>query len=276
MAVIKISDVSKEYEQGKPVLKNINFEISEGEFVVLLGASGCGKTTMLKMINKLIPVTSGTIEVNHIDIQNWNKIKLRTSIGYVIQQIGLFPHMTIEQNIAYVPRIKKMKKVDYSKKIKELIQLVGLGEADLNRYPYELSGGQKQRIGVARALAADPNIILMDEPFGAVDEITRRHLQGELKKIHQELQKTILFVTHDIEEALKLATKIILFHDGKIDQIGTPDEMVFKPKTEYVKNFFGLKGFKASLNEKELEKAYRAILCNEMKLDEVLQSKYPI
>ena len=221
------------------------------------------------MINKLIPITSGEISINNVSISQWDTIELRRSIGYVIQQVGLFPHMTIENNISYVPRIKGLQKKDFHKKSKELIELVGLDEEYLKRYPHELSGGQKQRIGVARALASDPNIILMDEPFGAVDEIARRHLQDELKIIHNKMKKTILFVTHDIEEALKLGTKIILLNNGKIEQIGTPKEVVFEPENDYVKNFFGIKGFKGSLDESKLEILYNQILNGEKELDDI-------
>ncbi|ERJ12143.1 ABC transporter ATP-binding protein [Haloplasma contractile] len=271
MSIITIKDVYKEYETNKSILKGLNLEIDQGEFIVLVGPSGCGKTTLLKMINKLIPVTSGEIYVEGKNIEEWNTIKLRSSIGYVIQQIGLFPHMTIENNIGYVPSIKGMKKEAYNTRVSDLIHLVGMNDTYLDRYPSELSGGQRQRIGVARALASDPDIILMDEPFGAVDEIARRHLQDELKEIHKKLKKTIVFVTHDIEEALKLGTKIVLMHNGKIEQVGTPEEVVFKPKTPFVKDFFGIKGFKARLDEEALEKIFNQVINGERPLSEVLQ-----
>jgi osmoprotectant transport system ATP-binding protein len=258
--VIRVENLHKSYIKETSVLKDVSFTVHEGEFVVLLGASGCGKTTMLKMINKLIPVSSGKISVEGKLLSDWNTIDLRRAIGYVIQQIGLFPHMTIEKNITYVLSIQGCTKERCHIRAKELVSLVGLDEKDLMKYPRELSGGQAQRIGVARALAADPDIILMDEPFGAVDEITRRYLQDEMKTLHKKLGKTILFVTHDIEEALRLADRIILFNDGRIEQDGSPEDMIFRPKTPYVRDFFGLKGFKASLPEHALLRMYEDIL----------------
>ncbi len=269
MSVIRVQNLSKRYGE-ETVLKDINFAIEEGEFVVLLGASGCGKTTILKMINKIIPLTKGFIEVRDRNISEWNTIELRRSIGYVIQQIGLFPHMTIEENIAYVLSIMGVHKTDYKKRAKELCELVGLDASFLERHPHQLSGGQGQRIGVARALAANPDIVLMDEPFGAVDEITRRYLQDELKSIHSKLKKTFLFVTHDIEEALYLGNRIILIKDGEIEQIGTPKEIIFHPKSDYVKSFFGIKGFKASLPEDRMKDVYDAILSGRISLSEAL------
>jgi osmoprotectant transport system ATP-binding protein len=266
---IEVKNLYKHYLENQPILKNINFSIEKGSFVSLVGESGCGKTTMLKMINKLILPTQGEIYVEGKEISEWNTIELRRQIGYVIQQIGLFPHMNIEKNIAYVPSIMKTPKESNKLKVKELIRLVGLDEDVLLRYPRELSGGQSQRVGVARALAADPEIILMDEPFGAVDEITRRRLQEELKKIHRILGKTILFVTHDIEEALKLSDQIIVFNQGVIEQIGTPKEVVFEPKSDYVKSFFGVKGLKASLDEIRLEILYEKILKGEKSIDDL-------
>lgn len=243
MSVIEIRDISKSYNGTDEVITKLNLEIAQGEFVMLVGASGCGKTTLLKMINKLIEPSSGSIFVGGKDINDWNTILLRRGIGYVIQQIGLFPHMTIEKNINYVLTIQKTDSITRQRRAKELIELVGLSEDFLSRYPRELSGGQNQRVGVARALAADPEIILMDEPFGAVDEISRRKLQDELKDIHKRLGKTVIFVTHDIQEALKLGTRVILMKDGRIEQDGSPLDLVFKPRTEYVKRFFGVKGF---------------------------------
>ena len=258
--VIQAKNLYKAYEGEKWVIENVNLTIQPGEFVVLLGPSGCGKTTLLKMINKLIPLTKGYIYYHDKDIGHWDTVKLRRSIGYVIQNVGLFPHMTIEKNIAYVPEIMNNKSVETHQRVLYLLNMVGLGKEFLNRYPRELSGGQSQRVGVARALGADPDVILMDEPFGATDEITRRKLQEELKQIHSHLKKTILFVTHDIEEAMTLGTRIVLMKEGSIIQEGTPESLVFSPKNDYVRDFFGLKGFKASMDESKLKNMYEDIL----------------
>ncbi len=271
MSVIEIRDISKSYNGTDEVITKLNLEIAQGEFVMLVGASGCGKTTLLKMINKLIEPSSGSIFVGGKDINDWNTILLRRGIGYVIQQIGLFPHMTIEKNINYVLTIQKTDSITRQRRAKELIELVGLSEDYLMRYPRELSGGQNQRIGVARALAADPEIILMDEPFGSVDEISRRKLQDELKDIHKRLGKTIIFVTHDIQEALRLGTRVILMKDGKIEQDGSPQDLIFKPRTEYVKNFFGVKGFQATLDETAVTEAYEKILSGEIEIAELYE-----
>lgn len=271
MSVIEIRDISKSYNGTDEVITKLNLEIAQGEFVMLVGASGCGKTTLLKMINKLIEPSSGSIFVGGKDINDWNTILLRRGIGYVIQQIGLFPHMTIEKNINYVLTIQKTDSITRQRRAKELIELVGLSEDFLSRYPRELSGGQNQRVGVARALAADPEIILMDEPFGAVDEISRRKLQDELKDIHKRLGKTVIFVTHDIQEALKLGTRVILMKDGRIEQDGSPLDLVFKPRTEYVKRFFGVKGFRATLDETAVTEAYEKILSGEIEIEELYE-----
>lgn len=256
MSIIKFKDVNKYYNDNN-IINQLNLEIKEGEFVVLVGPSGCGKTTILKMINSLIKFNSGNIIIKGKDIKKWDEIILRREIGYVIQQIGLLPHKTVEENISYVLTIQGKSKEEKSKRAKELISLVGLDESYLKRYPKELSGGQKQRIGVARALADNPSIVLMDEPFGAVDEIARRKLQEELKNLHRSLNNTIVFVTHDIEEALKLGTRIIVMNNGKIVQDGSANDIVFRPKNNFVKEFFGLKGFKAIMQEEELEKIYK-------------------
>ena len=248
MEIIKFENVSKSYDGKTSVIKSLDLSIKEGEFVTMIGASGCGKTTLLKMVNGLIKPSSGTLYIKGKPTESWDMIQLRRSMGYVIQQIGLFPHLTVAKNIAYVLDIMKEDEQVKRQRAAELIKLVDLDESYLDKYPRELSGGQKQRVGVARALAADPDIILMDEPFGAVDEITRKVLQEEILNIHGLLKKTILFVTHDIEEAIKLGSRIILFNEGVIEQNGTKEEMVFKPKTEYVKSFFGLKNFMSYMN----------------------------
>ena len=196
--IIKFKNISKSYENNL-ILDNFNLEINRGEFLTIIGSSGCGKTTVLKLINGLLTPEAGNIYVEGKDIGEVDQIKLRRKIGYAIQGIGLFPHMSIEKNISYVLNlISKKDKVKIDKKVRELIKLVGMNEDVLKRYPSELSGGQRQRIGIARALAAEPHILLMDEPFGAVDEITRKMLQEEIIKIHKELGVTIIFVTHDI------------------------------------------------------------------------------
>lgn len=248
MELIKFENIEKSYENGIKIIDNLNFTIDSGEFITLIGKSGCGKTTMLKLINGLIKPDSGKLFIKGKEINEWDIIELRRSIGYVIQQIGLFPHMTIEDNIGYVLNIKKISKEERNKRAKELIELVGLTTKYLKKYPRELSGGQKQRVGVARALASNPDIILMDEPFGAVDEITRRTLQEEILKLQKSLKKTIVFVTHDIEEAFKLGSRIVFLDSGKLVQEGTREQMLFNPKNQFVEDFFGTKNFTSYLN----------------------------
>jgi len=269
MALIEFVDVEKSYKSSSKVIDKINLKINEGELITILGPSGCGKTTLVKMVNKLIIPDAGVIKIKGKNINQWDTIELRRSIGYVIQQIGLFPHLTVEENIVYVLSLLKVNKNIRKNRAKELIQLVGLEEDYLSRYPRELSGGQRQRVGVARALAADPDIILMDEPFGAVDEIARTSLQDELIEIHKRLNKTILLVTHDIEEALKLGSKIILLNQGQIEQIGTREELIFNPASNFVREFFGLKGFKASLDEAAIGQIYDKVLKNKMDIDNI-------
>ncbi|MCG8484894.1 MAG: ATP-binding cassette domain-containing protein [Clostridia bacterium] len=262
MGLIEFENISKSYDGENQVIDDLNLSIKEGEFVTILGPSGCGKTTLLKMVNKLIIPDKGAVYVRGKALEEWDTIKLRRSIGYVIQQIGLLPHITIEDNINYVLSISNGN--NYPKKrAKELIQLVGLTQNYLTKYPRQLSGGQKQRIGVARALAADPDIILMDEPFGAVDEITRTQLQDEFVEIQEKLKKTILLVTHDIQEAVKLGTKIVLLNNGKIEQVGSTKDLVFNPKSDFVKSFLGIKGFQATLNREVMKHAYERLLSSE-------------
>jgi len=217
-------------------------KINKGEFITIIGSSGCGKTTALKLINGLLNPDSGKIYIDGNDIATVDQIKLRRNIGYVIQGVGLFPHMNIKKNISYVPNlIKKEDKNKILDNVSNLINVVGMSEDILERYPSELSGGQRQRIGIARALAASPKILLMDEPFGAVDEITRRLLQEEILNIHEKLGVTIVFITHDIKEALKLGTRVLVMDKGKIIQAGTPTEIVDQPKTDFVKELVGAK-----------------------------------
>ncbi|MCK5128571.1 MAG: ATP-binding cassette domain-containing protein, partial [Clostridiales bacterium] len=225
MTLIEFKNISKSYNSNDKIIDDLSLKVSEGEFVAILGPSGCGKTTLLKMVNRLIEPDSGTILVDGKPTAQWDAINLRRCIGYVIQQVGLLPHLTVEENIAYVLTLKKEDKKIKQERAEYLIDLVGMDVSYLARYPRQLSGGQKQRVGVARALAAEPAIILMDEPFGAVDEIARTLLQDEMLCIHEKLKKTILFVTHDIQEAIKLGSKIVLLNEGKIEQIGTKEDL---------------------------------------------------
>lgn len=235
--MIQFEHVCKNY--GKtPILKDLNFTIQDGQFVVLIGPSGCGKTTTLKTINRLIEPDSGTISIDGNDITATDKVELRRHIGYVIQQIGLFPNMTVAQNICVVPRLLKYDKQKCDEIVSEMLKMVDM-EKHANKYPAELSGGQQQRIGVLRALAASPPIVLMDEPFGALDPMTREVLQDEVKNIQQKLNKTIVFVTHDMDEALKLADIIIFMDGGQIVQMASPEEMLENPANDLVRGFLG-------------------------------------
>ena len=238
-SLIEVENVKKVYGD-KLILKNINLKIDKGEFVTIIGSSGCGKTTFLKLINGLVKPDFGQVYVNNYDISTIDKIALRRGIGYVIQEIGLFPHMNVRKNISYIPNlIKKDSKEKVENKVKELIKVVGLKEDMLDRYPNELSGGQRQRVGIARALASDAKILLMDEPFGAIDEITRRLLQDEILRIYKQFNMTIIFITHDIKEALKLGTRVIVMDKGEIVQNDTPEEILRNPKTSFVRNLIG-------------------------------------
>ena len=223
------------------ILDDITLVVETGTLVVLIGSSGCGKTTTLKLINKLIKPTSGEIYINGKPISQENEIELRRKIGYVIQNTGLFPHLTIKENIELIPRLKKEKSVEeIEKRTLQLLEMVGLDSDEfLNKYPSELSGGQQQRIGVARAIATDAEIILMDEPFSALDPITRTSLQEQLFSLQDELKKTIIFVTHDMDEALKIADKICIMKDGRIAQYDTPENILRKPANDFVKDFIG-------------------------------------
>ncbi|WP_201714987.1 ABC transporter ATP-binding protein [Rossellomorea arthrocnemi] len=238
--MIEFQNVTKIYEDGTEAIKGINLTIPEGKLIALIGPSGCGKTTTMKMINRLIAPSGGTILINGKDTSETDEVDLRRNIGYVIQRIGLLPHMTIEENISLIPRLKGWKKERYEGRVDELLNLVGLEpEVYKKRYPLELSGGQQQRVGVIRALAAEPPIILMDEPFSALDPISREQLQDELKSIQNTIHKTIVFVTHDIDEALKIADEIAVMRDGKIEQIATPVDLLSKPANEFVRAFIG-------------------------------------
>lgn len=238
--MIKFENVTKKYDAGSIALNNINLEINKGELVTLIGPSGCGKTTTMRMINRLIEPTSGKIYINGEDVSKIDPVELRRNIGYVIQQIGLFPHMTIEQNIALVPRLKKWDPSKYKNRVDELLDLVGLDPSTFkHRYPSELSGGQQQRIGVIRALAAEPDIILMDEPFSALDPISREQLQDDIVSLQEEIHKTIVFVTHDMDEAIKIANRIVFMKDGEIVQLDTPDQILRRPANDFVRGFIG-------------------------------------
>ncbi|AOR24268.1 ABC transporter ATP-binding protein [Clostridium taeniosporum] len=237
--MIEFKNVSKVFK-NKTVLKDISFKIEKGELVSIIGESGCGKTTTLKMINSLIKPSSGKILIDSEDIGFKDVIKLRRNMGYVIQQTGLFPHMTIRENIELIPRIQKKNKDSIKKKTYELMDMVGLNPDEyLDRYPTELSGGQQQRIGVARAFAIDPEIILMDEPFSALDPITRLQLQDELIDLQSKLRKTIVFVTHDMDEAIRIADRICIMNEGKIVQYDTPENILKNPCNDFVSEFIG-------------------------------------
>ncbi|XOQ12797.1 MAG: Proline/glycine betaine ABC transporter ATP-binding protein [Shouchella clausii] len=237
--MLEFKNVTKRYGAGRPAVDHLNLKINKGEFVCFIGPSGCGKTTTMKMVNRLHEATEGQIIVNGKDIRKQDPVELRRSIGYVIQQIGLMPHMTVKENIVLVGTLLKWPKSKKDERAKELIKLVNLPESYLDKYPHELSGGQQQRIGVLRALAADPPLILMDEPFGALDPITRDSLQEEFKKLQKDLDKTIVFVTHDMDEALKLADRMVIMKDGKIVQTGTPNEIMRSPANAFVEDFIG-------------------------------------
>ncbi|MBM7580242.1 ABC transporter ATP-binding protein [Jeotgalibacillus terrae] len=238
--MIVFKNVSKTFPDGTEAIKDMNLHIKEGQLVALIGPSGCGKTTTMKMINRLISITSGTIEIDGKDTADVKEVELRRSIGYVIQRIGLFPHMTIEENVGLIPKLKGKKKAEYQDRVNELLNLVGLDpDTYKKRYPLELSGGQQQRVGVVRALADEPPIILMDEPFSALDPISREQLQDELKQLQLKIKKTIVFVTHDMDEALKIADEIVLLRDGVIQQIASPEQLLREPANDFVRSFIG-------------------------------------
>lgn len=238
--MISLKHVSKSFDDGHHfAINNVSLDIHEGETLVLLGSSGCGKTTLLKLINRLLDLTSGTIEVDGKDIASQDPIALRRSIGYVFQGIGLFPHMTVEENVAMIARLIGWPSQKRRERAHELLRIVGLDpETYAGRFPEELSGGQQQRVGVGRALAADPAYLLMDEPFGALDALTRDTLQQGLLTLNQKLNKTIVFVTHDIFEALTLGDRIAVLHAGHLQQIGTKEEILQNPATDFVRELF--------------------------------------
>lgn len=237
--MIQFERISKRYKT-KQVLHQITFTVESGNLVAVIGESGCGKTTLLKMINRLIKPTSGSISIDGKNIGSMDEVELRRNIGYVIQQTGLFPHMTVEENIELIPKLEKRPDKEIKENTKRLMEMVGLdSEEFLNRYPTELSGGQQQRVGVARAFATDPDIILMDEPFSALDPMTRSDLQDELVQLQAKLKKTIVFVTHDMDEAIKIADMICIMKDGDILQYDTPENILNNPADEFVSSFVG-------------------------------------
>lgn len=239
--MIKFENISKKFK-NTTVLSDVSFEIEKGKLVAIIGESGCGKTTTLKMINGLITPTSGKIYINNEDISTKNVIDLRRNMGYVIQQTGLFPHMTIRENIELIPKVQNKNPEDITQQTYNLMDMVGLDcDKFLNRYPVELSGGQQQRVGVARAFATNPDIILMDEPFSALDPITRSSLQDELVNLQSKLKKTIIFVTHDMDEAIKISDKMCIMDKGKIIQYDTPENILKNPVNDFVSQFVGKK-----------------------------------
>ncbi|WP_367044031.1 betaine/proline/choline family ABC transporter ATP-binding protein [Streptomyces sp. Je 1-332] len=238
--MIRFEHVTKRYEDGTTAVDDLSFEVAEGELVTLVGPSGCGKTTTMKMVNRLIEPTEGRIYVEGDDISTIDPVQLRRRIGYVIQQVGLFPHKTVLENTATVPHLLGVKRGRARERAAELLDLVGLDPATFgDRYPEQLSGGQRQRVGVARALAADPPVLLMDEPFGAVDPVVREHLQNEFLRLQQAVRKTVLFVTHDIEEAVRLGDRMAVYGEGRIEQFDTPSTILGAPANGYVADFVG-------------------------------------
>ena len=235
MSIISLEHVDKSFGETQ-VLKDFSLAIEEGEFLTVIGRSGCGKTTMLKLINGLLMPEGGDVIVEGKNLKNTDLIALRRSIGYVIQNKGLFPHMTVEKNITYVPVISgRKKRAENHQLALKLMDIVGLDSAMLGRYPAELSGGQQQRVGIARALAANPHILLMDEPFGALDEITRQTMQDEILKLQKELKLTIVFITHDIREAMKLGDRVLVMDAGEVLQHDVPEEILKNPANEFVR-----------------------------------------
>jgi osmoprotectant transport system ATP-binding protein len=238
--MITFDQTTKTYEGGVTAVNKVDFTVEKGNIVVLLGPSGCGKTTLLRMVNRLESITEGKIIIDGQDSMDLNQIELRRKVGYVIQSNGLFPNMTIEENVMIVPDLLGWGKKQKRERFNSLMDMIGLSpDKYRKRYPHELSGGQQQRIGVIRALAADPPVMLMDEPFGALDPIIREKIQDEFLQIQREVKKTILFVSHDIDEAIKMADKIVLLRGGEIMQYDSPSEMLVRPENDFVYEFFG-------------------------------------
>ncbi|MFO7890208.1 MAG: ATP-binding cassette domain-containing protein [bacterium] len=272
--MIKFNNVSKKFGKNVEAVKDLSLEIQENELLVFLGTSGSGKTTCIKMVNRLEEVSGGNIFVEGKDIQNYDPIQLRRRIGYAVQHIGLFPHLTVGENIATVPRLLSWDKDKIDKRNTEMLQLVELEPGQfIDRYPYQLSGGQKQRIGVARALAADPDILLMDEPFGAIDPITRFTLQDGFLQIQRKLKKTTLFVTHDMFEAIKLGDRIALMDKGKLQQLDKPDILIDNPANKFVEDFLGSHRFQLALLTKKIRDLKDIKSMTKKKPEEDIQSE---
>ena len=239
--MIRLDAVTKRWPSGHVAVHELTLDVPDGEVCVLLGPSGCGKTTTMKMINRLVERTSGRVEIDGVDVQSIDPVELRRGIGYVIQQVGLFPHQTVAANVGTVPRLLRWDRPRIAARVDELLALVGLDPATFrDRYPHQLSGGQRQRVGVARALGADPPVLLMDEPFGAIDPVTRERLQDEFLSLQATLHKTVVFVTHDIDEAVKLGDRIAVLADGGVlAQLATPAELLASPASAFVADFVG-------------------------------------
>lgn len=265
--MIKLNNVTKKYGDFIAV-KNISLTVNKGEFLVILGPSGCGKSTLLRLMNKMITRDGGKIQVEDQDIDSLKGEELRKTIGYVIQNVGLLPHMSVKKNIAIVPNLLKWDQDKINKRIDEMLNLVGLKVQEYKeKKPSELSGGEAQRVGVARALASDPHILLMDEPFGAVDPINRLRLQKQFKEIQKKLKKTVVFVTHDIDEALLLSDRICVMNKGEIVQIDDPENIIFNPKNDFIKDFFKREGVLTILSRKLAIDYAEPILLKEEPLD---------
>lgn len=266
--MIKMNNVTKKYGEFVAV-NNLSLTVNDAEFLVILGPSGCGKSTLLRLINKMITRDGGEIQVDGDNIDDLKGEELRKTIGYVIQSIGLFPHMDVKKNIATVPRLLKWKEIKVKQRVDDMLNLVGLEpEKYKDKKPSQLSGGEAQRIGVARAIASDPDILLMDEPFGAVDPINRLRLQKEFRKIQRKLKKTVVFVTHDVDEALLLSDRICIMSHGEIVQIDTPESIVLNPKNDFVRNFFKGEGILTILSRKNAVDYAESLVLDEDPIDE--------
>ncbi|MCW2921717.1 MAG: ATP-binding cassette protein [Thermoleophilia bacterium] len=252
--MIEFRDVSKRYPDGTVAVESFSFVVPSHETVVFVGSSGSGKTTLLRMVNRMVDPTSGTVLIDDQDVQQVDKVQLRRSIGYVLQGVGLLPHRTILDNVATVPMLRGVSRAHARKDALGLLDRVGLDRALATRYPSQLSGGQQQRVGVARALAADPNILLMDEPFGAVDPIVRAELQVELRRLQSELGKTTVFVTHDVDEAFKIGDRVVILSaGGRIEQADTPERIVAHPANDFVADFIGARSARRTLRVQDVD-----------------------
>lgn len=284
--MIEVQHISKSFN-GAPVVQDVSFKVHPGEVLVLLGTSGSGKTTTLRMINRLVEKDGGKIYIHSEDVDQLTPYELRRRIGYVIQSIGLFPHYTIEQNIAVVPKLLGWSTDKIKTRINELLRMISLPSSIRDRKPHELSGGQQQRVGIARALAGDPSLILMDEPFGALDPITRQELQNEFIALEGAINKAIILVTHDVSEAFRLGDRVAVMDSGRLIQIGTPRELLFSPANEFVKSFLGhqpiqleldvitLRDLTPFLSEAEPMESAQAVSA-ESSLSEVYQGSLPV